>query len=657
MKKIIYLVLICTMCFTTVCYAEPAFKDIKGAKYENAVNKLTTFKVINGYEDNTFRPNEKVTRAQLAKIIITSMGKANGLEDAKKKFLSFPDVLSGHWGYGYIKIASDEKIINGYADGKFKPEGFVTYAEATAMVIRALDFEDAVKQSTLTWPSNYMSYADEKLDLFESMGEFKANDLITRSNMAILVWNALRTGMSDIVATNQNGVVYGPGSTPMITKFLSYIYIYDAEFIDVEFSDDLRTATVTLKEEDKKAKEFEFAAEDVLNMYGKKVTLLYDNESKKMIELNAETDLNVIESEITNITSRKIYVASKSKGYNLPDDDNILYYGISKLSEAVNAILLVDGSDVEYMVVTGASDVQVGIIVDEDAVVGDPDDDDYGVKVRKLGESKGGTAYMVNEEDDESGDNWPEEDKVYLYYIDADDLFTIITEIDESDKVEIDGIYKKYIETEDGDEYEFDDEDDYTVIFVGKSKLTEGKLSDVDEKSDMINVYEYNAHLYFFIYEGLVEDDVDDDILDALDDLDDLLDDVKDLNEEEYTQESFAYLMEEVEYAYTLDYDSSLSKIKRAIKNIEDAIDDLNDNLSRKEEKIVAAKKDLRALVKEAKEEYLDNEDDYTGSSIGDLEDVYDDAMDLLTWTDATFEMIDDMYEDLKGAIGDLKED
>ena len=171
MKKFLCLFVCLMTCLTTTVFAATNLTDIKGSDYETAVDKLVYLKIVNGYEDNTFKPKNKVTRAELSKMLVLALGKEEAVEDAKNKFLSFPDVLSSFWGYGYIKVASDEKLVTGYTDGTFNPNGNVTYAEATTMVVRALGYKEEVERSSLVWPNNYMVYADEKLELFDDIKE------------------------------------------------------------------------------------------------------------------------------------------------------------------------------------------------------------------------------------------------------------------------------------------------------------------------------------------------------------------------------------------------------------------------------------------------------------------------------------------------------
>lgn len=92
--------------------------------------------IIKGYEDNTFRPNNKLTRKEMAVIVM----KAFGYEEATNKQLKFKDSKDvPSWAKGYVAKAIELGIIKGYDDNTFKPNKTITRAEAAAMIARCID--------------------------------------------------------------------------------------------------------------------------------------------------------------------------------------------------------------------------------------------------------------------------------------------------------------------------------------------------------------------------------------------------------------------------------------------------------------------------------------------------------------------------------------
>lgn len=645
-KKFLFICAVMILCICSVVNAATTtFSDVKGTKYQEAVERLVSFNIVNGFsEDNTFRPKNNVTRAQLSKMLVISMGLESEVSSASKKFLSFNDVLTNYWGYGYIKVASDKKLVNGYTDGKFKPDGTVTYAEATAMIVRALGYENEVKKSTLTWPNNYMSYADSKLDLFNGISEFKANNPANRGDIALLLWNALRTGVCDIIGENSAGLIYGEG-TPMITEYLGYMYIKDATVSKITFDDEYKTADVTLKDTNKDTYKFTFDVDDLIDIYGRKVTLLLDKKTNKILSMDTDDEYTVVKGEITRISSTKIYISNRKTGYKIPDEDNILLIGIDDIADAVEVTMLLDGATPKYCICKGATDVEVGLIVDAKADV----DDDIGIKVRPVGSTKGGKSYLVaNDEDYKYAKN-----DVVLYYINADDMLVILDLIEEDNATDITTVTKTSIKVN-KNTYKFEDTDEYSVIFVSSNKLVSKKLTDIDEDLDAAYIKVYNGHTYIFVYQDAGGEDIDSDVKSAYLDLRTALDDALDCDEEDYTQSSFAKLMKAYYNGRILNYSNTADELKKATTRIETAIDDLEEVETKTEIKTVKAKKLLRALVDQA-DEIIDDDNDYTTKTYDIFLDAYDVADGLLGSSNAKLAEINDAYSELEDAIDGLK--
>ncbi|MBQ6104308.1 MAG: S-layer homology domain-containing protein, partial [Lachnospiraceae bacterium] len=104
------------------------------AWYNNAISTLSNMGILNGYADGTFRPNNPITRAELTKIASSFFGTA----DLSDKVSSFTDVSSDAWYSSFIKAAEDLGLVNGYGDGTFLPDNYITRAETFAIVNRTL---------------------------------------------------------------------------------------------------------------------------------------------------------------------------------------------------------------------------------------------------------------------------------------------------------------------------------------------------------------------------------------------------------------------------------------------------------------------------------------------------------------------------------------
>lgn len=111
-----------------------SFKDVASTHWANAfIGAAAQAGLMTGYMDGTFRPNEKISRSELA-ALITRAFKLTGTGNT-----SFKDVKGNNWSYKYIDALASNKITTGYADGTFKPERETTRAEFATMIARLLE--------------------------------------------------------------------------------------------------------------------------------------------------------------------------------------------------------------------------------------------------------------------------------------------------------------------------------------------------------------------------------------------------------------------------------------------------------------------------------------------------------------------------------------
>lgn len=179
MKKILSIMLMLAMVFSmTSVFAYTDTDDV-------AVSILSELDIINGYEDGTFRPEGTVTRAELAKMIIHAMDKADVAEILKGE-TRFSDISVDAWYTGIVNVAVNNGFINGYPDGTFKPDQKVTFAEAATMIVKALGYTDL----NGTWPTNYIDKA-AALNLFDNVEGVTPNTYVNREAAANMILNAL----------------------------------------------------------------------------------------------------------------------------------------------------------------------------------------------------------------------------------------------------------------------------------------------------------------------------------------------------------------------------------------------------------------------------------------------------------------------------------
>ena len=190
LKKVLALVLAFACAFTM--FAGATFTDSADIKVENeVVDTLIELGVINGYTDGSFKPNDTVTRAEMAKMIYvlrTGNSDASAYNNDKT---SFTDV-NGHWAAGFIKYCQSVGIIAGQSATKFAPDQTVTAQEAAKMLLVTLGY-DANKAGLvgINWASKTNALADENGLLEDVNTSFTGP--CPRQYAAQLIYNAIDT--------------------------------------------------------------------------------------------------------------------------------------------------------------------------------------------------------------------------------------------------------------------------------------------------------------------------------------------------------------------------------------------------------------------------------------------------------------------------------
>lgn len=130
------------------------FTDVSNdAWYCSAVSTLSAMGIISGYPDATFRPNASITRAEFA--AIATRFDVNG----DKTSASFNDIAD-HWAKDEIAVAANNGWVNGYEDGSFRPQNKITRAETMSLVNRVLNRKPETAEDLLENMTKWTDNAD-----------------------------------------------------------------------------------------------------------------------------------------------------------------------------------------------------------------------------------------------------------------------------------------------------------------------------------------------------------------------------------------------------------------------------------------------------------------------------------------------------------------
>lgn len=165
------------------------YKDIYRHWAQDTIEALTERKIISGFPDQTFRPQEPITRAQYIKLLIEAVNAQLGAGN------SFKDVPKSHWAHPYIEAAIKQNIIlpNEYGQS-FEPNKALTRQEMAILAARALDLEPV--SATLTFADQTSidhhsgligATVQQKIIVGFEDHTFRPHEVSTRAQSAVII--------------------------------------------------------------------------------------------------------------------------------------------------------------------------------------------------------------------------------------------------------------------------------------------------------------------------------------------------------------------------------------------------------------------------------------------------------------------------------------
>ena len=185
-----------------IIFEEKTFEDIQSHKSQNAIEQLAVRGVINGKNEKNYCPDETMTRAEFATIVVRALGVPEKNDEI------FNDVAEDDWFNVYVNTAYSYGIVNGVSENEFNPYGEITREEAATMILRAgrlcgmnadtsetgvrntlSEFSDYVETSEWAMAALAFCYNEEILD--KDVIEVKPKTEITRAEVAQILYNML----------------------------------------------------------------------------------------------------------------------------------------------------------------------------------------------------------------------------------------------------------------------------------------------------------------------------------------------------------------------------------------------------------------------------------------------------------------------------------
>ncbi|MEL7564424.1 MAG: S-layer homology domain-containing protein, partial [Dehalobacterium sp.] len=172
--------------------AELDLKDINSHWAKASIEKLVSTQAISGYQDGTFKPNNNITRAEFATILV----KAFNL--SPEQGTVFADTAN-HWAKDSIATAAAHGILTGYSADKFGPNDPITREQMAVMIVKAAKLADQEGGKTFADSSAISAWAVDAVNIV--VGEnimggyedntFKPQNKATRAEAATVIVKAL----------------------------------------------------------------------------------------------------------------------------------------------------------------------------------------------------------------------------------------------------------------------------------------------------------------------------------------------------------------------------------------------------------------------------------------------------------------------------------
>jgi hypothetical protein len=171
--------------------------DIKGHWAENSIEKLFQMGILNGYEDKTFKPAGKVTRAEFLKMAVLAGGFLGKASSDTSSFSDYKQIPA--WAIPFFRAALGTGLIKGDGDNCLAPTKQITRAELAAVIVRAAGLEQEAREykgdlsfqdqdKIPAWARGYIGVAVEQgiLNGFPDK-TFKYDNVATRAETAVMI--------------------------------------------------------------------------------------------------------------------------------------------------------------------------------------------------------------------------------------------------------------------------------------------------------------------------------------------------------------------------------------------------------------------------------------------------------------------------------------
>ena len=499
MKKFLSLVLalVMTMSLVTISAGAKDFTDSDKVTYDDAIEVMSELKVIDGYTDGSFRPTVELNRGAAAKIICNMILGPTTASALSASSAPFVDVPADSVFAGYITYCAKEGIINGYADGTFRPTAPLTGYAFMKMLLGALGYDADIEGYTgANWSVNVAKQAIG-IDLDDGNDNFVGTKYVTREEACLYALNTLKAKM----------VEYGNKTT--VTVNGAQVVVGGSEAKDVVNN----AKDETFKDDNK----MQFAEKYFPDLTTKKTTDDFGRPASIWKIKNKEVGTYTDDADAT--------YTSEVKGKTIYADLNV---DLDK-TEWYATVDGVDQDDITDLkanfAVAKKNDVKIGgngvlveVFYDDDKdegtitlinsylmqVNGDYDEDDEELVIDKIDECDAPAASFTLSSDELDGlDAFADEDYVIVTVADGDvktiekaEMVTgTVTEYVVDDSVTMDGTEYEYADTYDDSDRSYEVKEDYELYLDAYGYVLLAKGVEADDNYVFVSEFAKSSNL------------------------------------------------------------------------------------------------------------------------------------------------------------------
>jgi LPXTG-site transpeptidase (sortase) family protein len=195
-------VLVCLIFATPV--SATSYPDVSSNHpHYTAISALSDTGIVQGYPNGEFHPEGLINRAEAVKILIKTLYDEETIDSsldahwaARHRYVRFPDVLINEWFGGFVEVAYQNTVVEGYPDGTFKPANNINFAEALKVILEAnqVDLSTAeykenkfILMKKGDWFAPYFTYAYQ-YNLINQNKFYHPAQLITRGEFVEVIY-------------------------------------------------------------------------------------------------------------------------------------------------------------------------------------------------------------------------------------------------------------------------------------------------------------------------------------------------------------------------------------------------------------------------------------------------------------------------------------